>query len=231
MSLLNKITSLAARLTGNQPQPAKQDNFPGSLEEMMGKRKDSPLRVSLNEKRFLCDEGGKVPETLRFGLGWTPAVKGAQIDLDASCSIVTYGDLVMQAWFRNRNLNGVRHLGDNLTGQGDDEDEKILVNFSSSFILASANLYLTVHSFSGHLFKDVRDVFCRVTDHGTGKVILEYPLAEVKGKGGIIVAHVNLTGNYPVFTAMSQIVPGKTVADAQCQQVLREHSRSIVNYR
>lgn len=223
MSLFNKLSTIARGILGDNAQPKQADNFPGSLDELMAGSKTPSLRVSLGDTKTICKKDGTVPSVLRFGLGWTPAVSGTKIDLDASCSLVSYTGEISHAFFANKNLKGVRHLGDNLTGEGDGEDEKIIVNMDD-ISEQSANLYLTVHSYSGQLFNSVREVFCRVSDDTTGEVILEYPLSDVKSDGGILVAWVALNRSYPQFTAMKTKLPGRTVTDTKCKHILINHS-------
>lgn len=206
-----------------QTEEKPKDNFPGSVQEMLQGRGTTPLKVSLGETRSVVDSNGAPINFVRFGLGWTPSRQGAIIDLDSSCTIVRKNGSVRQVWFRNYNENGVSHSGDNLTGQGDGEDEKIRVKFNGldSDVVA---LYFTVHSFSGHMFNQVQEVFCRVTDETTGKVILEYPIDKINSRGGIMVARVDLRGQTPTFTATKQTVTGQTVSDSVCIREILTHN-------
>ncbi|MBO0223118.1 tellurium resistance TerZ family protein, partial [Vibrio parahaemolyticus] len=64
--------------------------------------------------------------------------------------------------------NSVIHSGDNLTGEGDGDDETIFVELNK---LPANTEYLayTVNSFRGQTSNEVENAFCRVVDHATKK--------------------------------------------------------------
>ena len=86
----------------------------------------------------LRKEGGTL-RNVRMGLGWDAAKKKGlfgrmrtqTIDLDASALLFdAAGTLVDQVWFQQlRSKDGsVQHTGDNLTGDGEGDDESIKVD-------------------------------------------------------------------------------------------------------
>ncbi len=98
---------------------------------------------------------------LQFGLGWDPVKKKGlfgsifggndSIDLDAGCVLLdAAGNKIDTIWFRKlkSSCGSVVHSGDNLTGEGDGDDEIIHVNL----LKLPANveyLAFTVNSFRG----------------------------------------------------------------------------------
>lgn len=73
------------------------------------------------------------------GLGWDEASEyDDDIDCDASCVLLDENDRVISedmdeccVYFANESLYGIEHGGDNLTGEGEGDDETITINLSS----------------------------------------------------------------------------------------------------
>src|ERR1700750_1234824 len=96
--------------------------------------------------RFSLSKGGNVSLTKQapgltaalVGLGWDArTTSGADFDLDASALLVNASGKVLSdqhfVFFNNlRSPDGsVEHTGDNLTGEGEGDDEVIKVNLAS----------------------------------------------------------------------------------------------------
>ena len=89
-------------------------------------------RVSLRKKETvsLVKTGAPPLRTVRMGLGWDPVKRGADVDLDASViAFDAAGKDVDKIWYGSKKgLRGaVVHSGDNLTGEGDGDDEVITI--------------------------------------------------------------------------------------------------------
>ena len=68
---------------------------------------------------------------VRIGLGWD--VGGEEIDLDVSCILLDNKSAEVETiYFKNKESaeHGIRHLGDNLDGVGEGDDEQIEVRLS-----------------------------------------------------------------------------------------------------
>ena len=127
------------------------------------------ISLSKNQKVSLSKESSGLSQ-LTVGLGWDPAKKSGffakllasdSIDLDASCLLLDAGGNVQdQIWFRQlkSKCGSIVHTGDNLTGEGDGDDEVIKVNLGQ---LPSnvEHIAFTVNSFSGQSFNDVDNAF------------------------------------------------------------------------
>jgi tellurium resistance protein TerZ len=89
--------------------------------------------------------------------------------------------IVDTVWFRQlKSKDGsVVHTGDNLTGEGEGDDEQIIVDLSR--IPASVkSLVFTVNSFTGQTFDSIESAYCRMVDASNNKEIARYTLS---GKG------------------------------------------------
>lgn len=163
---------------------------------------------------------------LQFGLGWDPLKKkkgffsgllgggGDSIDLDAGCVLLDKtGKTVDTIWFRKlkSTCGAVVHQGDNLTGEGDGDDEVIAVDLTR---LPSQVEFLafTVNSFRGQTFNEVDNAFCRVVDQA-GKELARYQLTEQGSHTGIIIASLSRNNGNWDFTAQGKASAGRTIDD------------------
>jgi len=124
-----------------------------------------------------------------IGLGWdTNATStGTGFDLDASVFVLGENKkLVSDAHFIFYNNlkspdGAVEHTGDNLTGDGDGDDEQIKVDLSRiSSDVAEICVVVTIHDAEARRqnFGQVRNSFIRVFDSATNELILKYDLEE-----------------------------------------------------
>lgn len=124
-----------------------------------------------------------------IGLGWdtNSSASGAAFDLDASAFIMGENrKLISDAHFvfyNNLKSPGgaVEHTGDNLTGDGDGDDEQILVDLSKiEDTVAEICIVVTIHDAGARNqnFGQVRNSFIRIFDTNTGTTILNFELDE-----------------------------------------------------
>ncbi len=162
---------------------------------------------------------------LMFGLGWDPIKKkgllgglfggGGSIDLDASCVLLdASGNQIDTIWFRKlkSSCQSVIHSGDNLTGDGDGDDETIFVDLDR---LPTNVEYLvfTVNSFCGQTFNEVENAFCRVVDKTTNKELVRYTLTEQGSHTGIVIASLQRNHGQWDFTAFGAPCKGRVIND------------------
>lgn len=147
------------------------------------------VNLQKGQKISLEKEAGGALNSIVMGLGWDAVKKSggffgfggssAEIDLDASCLLFDENKQVLDSvWFRQlRSRDGsITHTGDNRTGDGDGDDEQILVNLTS--VPANVkSLVFTVNSFTGQDFSQVANAFCRIIDKSSGKEIARYDLS------------------------------------------------------
>ncbi len=175
-------------------------------------------RVSLQKRQTvsLVKTGAPPLSRVTMGLGWDPATGGRSIDLDASCiAFDARGKDVDKIWFMGKKgLRGaVVHSGDNLTGEGEGDDEQIVVDLSAvpSEVVA---LVFTVTSFGGQKFTEVRRAYCRLLDANGGELV-RFELSDTKASTGVVMCamHRDTTGAAPswTMTALGEFADGKTV--------------------
>jgi tellurium resistance protein TerZ len=166
--------------------------------------------------------GGSLTQ-VRMGLGWDAAQKkglfgrmrAQTIDLDASALLFdANGELVDQVWFQQlRSKDGsVQHTGDNLTGEGEGDDESIRVDLARVPDRVTV-LVFTVNSFTGQDFSQIENAFCRLVDETTGAEIARYDLTGSGSHNAQIMAKVARDGAGWSMTAIGVPASGRTFRD------------------
>ena len=123
-----------------------------------------------------------------LGLGWdTRSTDGADFDLDASVFMVGEdGQVRSDADFIFYNnlkstCGSVEHTGDNLTGEGDGDDESVKVNLSDvPADVAKIILGVTIHDGETRKqnFGQVSNAFIRVVNQDNNEEVTRYDLSE-----------------------------------------------------
>jgi tellurium resistance protein TerZ len=185
------------------------------------------LSLIKGQKISLAKEsGGATLSKITMGLGWDVAKKkptsiigaifgGGQpdsIDLDASCILFDADKQIVDAvWFRQlQSKDGsIQHTGDNLTGEGDGDDESILVDLSK--VPANVQtLVFTVNSFRGQTFAEVDNAFCRLVNLANNQEIARYTLTGGGNYTGYIMAKVYRHNSEWKMAALGEPSNGKT---------------------
>ncbi|MDW4900103.1 TerD family protein [Streptomyces californicus] len=173
-------------------------------------------RVSLqkNQTVSLVKGGAPLLSRVRMGLGWEPAFRGKDIDLDAS--VIAYGpdrNHLASCYFGKLTiLNGaVQHSGDNLTGEGAGDDETIMVDLGR-LPAEATGLVFTVNSFTGQKFNEVAKAYCRLIDDASGEELVRFDLTGAEPQTGVMMAKLirQFTGEWEM-TALGEFVKSRTV--------------------
>lgn len=173
-------------------------------------------RVSLqkNQTVSLVKGGRPLLSQVKMGLGWEPAFRGADIDLDAS--VIAYGpsrNHLDSCYFGKLSiLNGsIKHSGDNLTGEGAGDDEVIVVDLGR-LPADATGLVFTVNSFSGQKFTEVAKAYCRLLDATTGEELVRFDLTGAEPQTGVMMAKLikQFSGEWEM-TALGDFVKSRTV--------------------
>ncbi|MFD8306608.1 TerD family protein [Streptomyces sp. NPDC059690] len=173
-------------------------------------------RVSLqkNQTVSLVKGGRPLLAQVKMGLGWEPAYRGKDIDLDAS--VIAYGpqrNHIDSCYFGKLSiLNGaIKHSGDNLTGEGGGDDEVIAVDLGR-IPQEATGLVFTVNSFSGQKFTEVAKAYCRLLDATTGEELVRFDLTNAEPQTGVMMAKLirQYSGEWEM-TAMGTFVKARTV--------------------
>lgn len=138
------------------------------------------------------EKGARVKVELpRFtvGLGWdtNDTSTGYDFDLDASAFILGENKKILAdeyfVFYNNlKSPDGsVEHTGDNLTGEGEGDDESIKIDLTKIDPRATEICFVvTIHKAAERRqnFGQVRNAFIRIYDSATGEEILRYDLDE-----------------------------------------------------
>ncbi|MVO86881.1 TerD family protein [Streptomyces sp. p1417] len=173
-------------------------------------------RVSLqkNQTVSLVKGGRPLLSQVKMGLGWEPAFRGKDIDLDAS--VIAYGpqrNHIDSCYFGKLKIlkGAVKHSGDNLTGEGGGDDEVIVVDLGA-LPPEVTGLVFTVNSFSGQKFTEVAKAYCRLLDGATGEELVRFDLTNAEAQTGVMMAKLirQFSGEWDM-TAMGDFVKSRTV--------------------
>lgn len=173
-------------------------------------------RVSLqkNQTVSLVKGGKPLLASVRMGLGWEPAYRGKDIDLDAS--VIAYGpqrNHIESCYFGRLTILGgaIQHSGDNLTGEGAGDDEAITVHLGG-LPPEVTGLVFTVNSFSGQKFNQVAKAYCRLMDATTGEELVRFDLTGAEPRTGVMMAKFirQFSGEWEM-TALGEFVDSRTV--------------------
>ncbi len=135
---------------------------------------------------------------VNMALGWDPirvqgprGTRKLQIDLDASALLFIGHNLVDAAFFQQlSSRNGaVRHSGDNLTGEGQGDDEVITVDLTRLPQQVSAVVFV-VTSYAGHTFERLRNAYWRLVDGTANAELARGNLRAGGAHTGMVVAKV-----------------------------------------
>ncbi|MFE3762241.1 TerD family protein [Streptomyces sp. NPDC059104] len=196
--------------------PAAPPAAPAAAPAGTGKINLDKGRVSLqkNQTVSLVKGGRPLLSQVKMGLGWEPAFRGADIDLDAS--VIAYGpqrNHIDSCYFGKLSILGgaIKHSGDNLTGEGAGDDEVIVVDLGR-LPADATGLVFTVNSFSGQKFTEVAKAYCRLIDAASGEELVRFDLTGAEPQTGVMMAKLikQFSGEWEM-TAMGEFVKSRTV--------------------
>jgi tellurium resistance protein TerZ len=181
------------------------------------------VNLTKGQQVSLTKRGGGGLSLVRMGLGWDAVKKrglfgsrSRSIDLDASALLFDgAGNLVDAVWFQQlRSKDGsVQHTGDNLTGDGDGDDESVVVDLGR-VSPAVTQIVFTVNSFTGQDFSQIENAFCRLVDETTQEELARYELTGAGRHNAQIMAKVSRgAGGGWTMTAIGATATGRTFQD------------------
>jgi len=143
--------------------------------------------------------------------GGTKSVRKA-IDLDASALLVGGGqvrDIVYFGQLRSKD-GSIQHTGDNLTGDGEGDDESILVDLTRVHPEID-HIVFTVNSYSGETFEQIDNATVRVVDSTAGDAELaRFTLTGSGPHTALVMARVSRTASGWQLTATGTPGQGRT---------------------
>ena len=228
-ALASAVLATPAQVSPASPSPT--NSSPASLSLVKVVSLSKSLSLNKGERVSLRKEDG-APELRRvsLGLGWD-AASGRNIDLDAGCLLFgeEFKHLETVFFMRLSSSNGsVKHSGDNLTGEGEGDDEVIEVDLSA-VPQRAVHLVFVVNSFSGHKFSDVKRAFCRLFISESGHELARFDLSGGEATTGMLMARLSRSdsgspsGGWQM-TALGLSAPGMTARGSvkRAQQELRD---------
>lgn len=203
------------------------------------------MAISLQKgQRVDLTKGNPGLSKIMVGLGWDPVENrggggllgslfggggGANIDCDASVIMLSEGDKISNnkdvIYFGNlKSADGsVHHSGDNLTGQGDGDDEQVNIDLSRipshiQKLVFVVNIYDCVKR-KQH-FGMIRNAFIRVVNPMSGQELIHYNLTDdYNGRTSLIVGEIYRHGADWKFAAV-----GTGTTAASLGEVVRSYS-------
>jgi tellurium resistance protein TerD len=137
--------------------------------------------VSLNQLDYSL-------KTLMLGVGWDiPGIDPSGIDVDVSLFLLDKNDMTMEdsdfVFYNNMSdaSKVVEHLGDNQSGFGDGDDERMVIKLPElSYNIMKIVVVLSVHDYEmrDQSLMMVRNPFMRLVNKETDEEILRYPIVE-----------------------------------------------------
>lgn len=191
------------------PAPPSAPPAPGKINLDKGR-----VNLQKNQTVSLVKGGAPLLTQVKMGLGWEPAFRGKDIDLDAS--VIAYGpnrNHLDSCYFGKLTILGgsIKHSGDNLTGEGAGDDETIVVDLGR-LPAEATGLVFTVNSFTGQKFNEVAKAYCRLLDARTGEELVRFDLTGAEPQTGVIMAKLirQFSGEWEM-TAVGEFVKSRTV--------------------
>lgn len=157
---------------------------------------------------------------LRIGLGWDTAETGSAFDLDAHAFLLNKDGKVRSekdvVYFGQKEAadGAVKTLGDNRTGDGDGDDETILINLSAlpediEKVVITVDIYDAVTRQQN--FGKVQNEFVRCVNDDTGAELARFEPQDENGRNehtAIIFGEVYRNGGGWSFRAIGETLTG-----------------------
>lgn len=147
-----------------------------------------PINLTKGQKVDLT-KGNPGLKNIMIGLGWDVNAfdSGANFDLDASVFMVgengkcpTDQEFIFYGNLKHKS-GSVEHMGDNLTGEGDGDDEQIKIDLSKiPENIARVAFTVTIYDAENRRqnFGQVSNAYIRIVDTVTNQDIIRYDLGE-----------------------------------------------------
>ena len=179
------------------------------------------IELTEGQELTLIAADGQPVTKVRMALGWdhspTAGFIGsgaAPIDLDASAVQFAGGKLFDLAFFNHLATRdgSVVHLGDNLTGKGEGDDEVITVDLGRVYPRVESILFL-VSSYQGHSLEYIRNAYCRLVDDDDTE-LARFTLTLGVRETGLVMAKLFRDGSAWKLRAIGTGIALKTPTDS-----------------
>lgn len=184
------------------------------------------VNLSKGQKIDLNKADGSALSRVFVGVGWDMAAPkksgflsglfgggaGQNIDLDASAIMFDENkaikDVVYFGQMKSRD-GSISHSGDNLTGEGDGDDEMIYIDLPQ-VPSDVKSIVLTISSFRGQSFENVANAFCRLVDQNNNQEVARYNLSSQGAYTSLIIAKLYRHNGAWKMAALGEPCQGKT---------------------
>jgi len=184
------------------------------------------IELTKGQEWVLADEAGQKLTHVRMGLGWdkvpTAGFIGSgapDVDLDATAMQFAGGQLFDLAFYNNLKTRdgSVVHLGDNLTGRGEGDDEQISVDLRRVHGPVESIVFM-VSSYQGHTLEWIDNAYCRLVGNSgdsTGVELARFTLTAGVPQTGMAMAKLIRGGDgwrlRAIGEGIAATVPSKSV--------------------
>lgn len=175
------------------------------------------INLQKDQKVNLQKPGGAALNKCFAGLGWDISDKAGRVDMDVSASCFTAEKKPTESIYfgRLKSANGsIRHGGDNLTGKGEGDDERLEIDL---FDVPKDVKYvvITVCVYTGQPFSVISNGFCRIVESkAQGSEICRYNLSTSgESSTGMVLGMFIREDSGWEFKAIGIFKNGKTYQD------------------
>jgi stress response protein SCP2 len=169
------------------------------------------IELTRDQEMVLARDDGTSLGRLTMGLGWDKkpgagfiGTGAPDVDLDASAVQYAGEQLFDLAFFNHLETRdgSVTHLGDNISGRGEGDDEQITIDLAKVFPRVDTMLFL-VSSYQGHSLEFVHNAYCRLVDDNDEEVA-RFTLTEGVPRTGFMMAKMFRDGDQWRLKAIGQ---------------------------
>lgn len=192
----------------HQPEPVRSTTQSQGQEVFLDLNKGGLLNLEKNQFLNLSKADISLRD-IRVAAGWDVVDRGQDYDLDLCAHLFDGNDkLIDIVYFGRLYSSGVRLDGDNLTGEGDGDDENIFINFNKvdSYV---KKITIGVVIYAGRrrrqYFSKVKNAYVRLVDESTGKEVARINLTEDAGETtAVVFAELRRTNDEWLFKSIKE---------------------------
>jgi len=146
-------------------------------------------------------------------VGWDTTL--GEVDLDVSAVLLDTGSHEIGCvFFGNQEAQGIRHSGDNLTGDGSGDDESVCIELDALSKRVEQIFFVVNIYTKGRTFAQVANPYCRLVT-SDGEEFCRYQLTEAGSEQALIMARLfREPGNRWGFQAVGAPCRGQTYKDS-----------------
>lgn len=190
------------------------------------------ISLTKGQKISLEKENGSSLNQVFLGLGWDTKKASSSggflgavssffssgeedIDLDSSCLLFDQNNKPIDViWFgKLKSKDGsIQHSGDNLTGEGEGDDETIFVNLNQ-LPAEVKSLIFTVNSFRGQTFENVANAFVRLVNQQNSTEIAKFNLSCQGDHTALVMCKLYRHDDEWKLHAIGEVANGRTFDD------------------